>query len=408
LDGGNLKLIVVTPYFWSEVGIGNAVRELTKAMVKIGVELVAIVHADPHAKNVHPPVDEERHFSIDLKGNWLLKKPLFKNIILSRAAAKMLKCVQKDYGNCVIHSNNLFPSYFLENSLEKASFVTTIHGTAEGEIERHWKELPLHPRELTYRLGYFAPRYMNRIFMKHSRDNFIVMSQSNACEIMRRGVPRSQVHIIPNGVNIDFFKPYDRNESRKQLKLPTEKRIALTINAIELRKGLHTLIRAAHIVVDNQPDAYFVVVGKTVPGQEWYLTYLRKLVHKLGLERHFKFTGRVPTGELPLYYGAADVFTSSSYAEAGSPLVVKQAMACGRMVIVTQGAAASYLPPELVVPNGNFNDFAQKLSFYLSHEKENRSASKQLYQIALDELSWANIAKKTLDLYREIITNNPA
>jgi teichuronic acid biosynthesis glycosyltransferase TuaC len=111
--------------------------------------------------------------------------------------------------------------------------------------------------------------------------------------------------------------------------------------------------------------------------------------------------GFVPTEELPLYINAADMFTLTSYAE-GAPLVIPQAMACRRIVIATQGAAAGYLPPNLVAQNGNSDEIAQKISFYLSNTKERRQNSKELYKKAKNELSWANIARKTFDLYRRI------
>ena len=405
-----LQLVVVAKAFWSDEGQANATREVTKELVKLGVELVAVVHADSYVNSLHEPIPDKTPISIDIKHNLITRAPPISRYLMSRRAAKVLNSIRKDFGrDCVIHSHNLCPSAFSGNGHEetKAIFVTTIHGTAEGEVERFKKEMPVHPRELLYRLAYISSVYTYGAFLRRSKGHFIALSPNNACKIMRQGLPKSRVHVIPNGVDLNIFKPYDRNEARKQLSLPTDKLIVLTINAIQPRKGLHTLIKAAHSVIRDVPEAYFVIVGRIPPNGSWYTTYLRKLLGKLGLNKHFKFTGFVPKEELPFYMSAANVFTLPSYAE-GAPLVVPNAMACSRVVIATQSAAAGYLPPNLVVQNGNYDELAQRISFYLSSMKQCRLIGKELRQKALNELSWTKIAKKTLDLYREISTNNPA
>jgi len=347
----------------------------------------------------HKPV---RAISIDIRNNLFLKP--FRLSLLSSRAAESLKLLKNDYGNdCVIHSHSVFPSTFLGNAYKEmnAAFVTTIHGTYEGEKERFKKEMPVHPQELRYRFSTYITGYFLRTLFRRCKSHIIALSPDNARRFIGLGLPQSQVHVIPNGVDLNFFKPYDRDEARKKLSLPTEKLIILTICYIEPRKGLHTLIKAAHSVINEEPDGYFVIVGHVRNNCRWYMAYLKKLLSKFGLNNHFKFVGFVPTEELPLYINAADMFVLTSYAE-GAPLVIPQAMACRRIVIATQGAAAGYLPPNLVAQNGNSDEIAQKISFYLSNTKERRLNSKELYEKAKNELSWANIARKTLDLYRKI------
>jgi glycosyltransferase involved in cell wall biosynthesis len=386
-----------------EAGAGVAATDLTQELMKLGVDLVAVIRGDASARlHVNNAPDPVPTMSVEIKGNSLLKP--FDKYILSRRAVESLKLLQKDYGDdCVIHSHSLFPSSFLGNVYKEtnAIFVTTIHGTYEGERERFKKEIPVHPLELRYRLSSYTEGYVLRVLMRRCKGHVIALSPENASRFTRMGLPESRVHVIPNGVNLNFFKPYDCDEARKKLSLPTEKLIVLTTGYIEPRKGLHTLIKSAHTVINEEPDGYFVIVGHVRNNYRWYMAYLKKLLNKLGLNKHFKFVGFVPTEELPLYINAADMFALTSYAE-GAPLVIPQAMACRRIVIATQGAAAGYLPPNLVVQNGNSDEIAQKISFYLSNTKERRLNSKKLYEKAKNELSWANIARKTLDLYRKI------
>jgi glycosyltransferase involved in cell wall biosynthesis len=280
-----------------------------------------------------------------------------------------------------------------------------MHGTVEGEVRRFRREMPVHPRELLYRAAYVGSLYGSRVPMRRSKGHFIALSPSNAVEIVREGVPSSRVHIITNGVDPDVFKPRDPNETRRQLNLPADKQVVLTINEIQARKGIHILIRAAHKIVKELPETYFVIVGRIPSNALWYMSYLWNLLTKLDLHDHFKFTGFVPKAQLPLYINSADVFALSSYAE-GAPLVIPEAMACGRLVVATEGAAAGYLPTNLVVKDGDYEGLAHRISYYLSNEKQRKQSAEALRQKAVRELSWRGIAERTLALYRDVMADN--
>jgi glycosyltransferase involved in cell wall biosynthesis len=213
LDGEKLQLIVVTWHFWSEFGVGVAASELTHELMKLGVDLIAVVHSDTHAcscvNNAHEPI---RTISIKRKDNLFLTP--FRRYLLSRRAAESLKLLQNDYGDdCVIHSHSLFPSAFLGNAYKEmdAPFVNTIHGTYAGERERFRKEMPMHPQELRYRLASHIAGYFVEALMRRCKSHIIALSPENARRFIGLGFPQSQVHVIPNGVNLNFFEPYDRN-----------------------------------------------------------------------------------------------------------------------------------------------------------------------------------------------------
>lgn len=399
-------MVIVTRGFWSDVGAANAAREIASELVKLGVELVTIIHTDSvigTSDELRPRIASEAiHDGNDL----LMRLPQLANYIISRKAAKILRSMQKRIGSdCIVHCHNLFPSAFLGNELGKGRtvFVTTVHGTIRGELERFCREKPVHPRELLYRVATYGHSLSwVRPYLKRGKSHFIALSPFDACEIMRQNLPASRIHVIPNGVDLEFFKPYDPHEARRWLKLPEDKSLVVTVGAIEPRKGLHVLIKAANAILPDVPEAFFVVVGAGRGPNSWYLSYLEKLLNKYNLKEHFRFTGFVPKNDLPLYMSAADLFTLASYAE-GAPLVIPSAMACGCSVIATEGGGAGYLPPHLTVSNGDHNELARRMSFYLLNSKERRSIGIEMRKKALNELSWAKIAKRTYGLYEEIM-----
>jgi teichuronic acid biosynthesis glycosyltransferase TuaC len=112
------------------------------------------------------------------------------------------------------------------------------------------------------------------------------------------------VHLVPNGVDLNFFRPFDRSECRQKLNLSGDKRYVL-FAANPLRKEKNFAL--AEEVVRRLQD----------PSVELLTVY------------------REPQEKLLLYYNAADVLLLTSHYE-GSPNVVKEALACGLPVVSTK------------------------------------------------------------------------
>ena len=399
-----MKLVVVTQGFWSDEGQANATREVTKELVKLGVELVAVIHTDRCVDHLQEPFPNRSPMSIASE-SLLLSRPPLKYYSLCARAATSLRFLKQDLdSDCIIHCHNLIPSAFLDTDKNrmKAQFLTTLHGTPNGEVERFARELPVHPRELPYRLAYISTFYVLRYLLKRIKGHVVALSPRNASEFTRIGLAESRIHVIPNGVDLEFLNSYDKTATKKRLDLPPNKPIVSTISEIQPRKGLHTLIRAAHDIVREMPDVHFLVIGRVPSNELWYMSYLRKQLQKFDLTDHFDFRGFVPKSELPLYLNATDLFTLASYSE-GAPLVIPAAMASGCMIVATQSAAGGYLPPNLVVENGNHKELGKRISFHLSDLRQCVSIGSQLKQKAINELSWANIAKRTLGVYKELL-----
>jgi len=110
--------------------------------------------------------------------------------------------------------------------------------------------------------------------------------------------------VIPNGVDVDRFRPIDRGLARKQLGIPTEKKVVLFPgNPANPRKG-HPLAQAA------------VMEASRLRGEEIDLIPL----------------WNVDPDDAPLYMNACDLMVMTSLLE-GSPNVVKEAMACDAKVV---------------------------------------------------------------------------
>jgi D-inositol-3-phosphate glycosyltransferase len=171
-----------------------------------------------------------------------------------------------------------------------------------------------------YRIGY--ERELGRAV-----DRVVVQCQDEISELVRIGVPRSQMALIPSGVNVERFTPNGPAVPRG-----SGPRI-LTVARLVERKGVEDLIRA----LGSVPDAELVVVGGPPAGEldaDPYACRLLGLAATCGVADRFRLAGAVPAHEMPAWYRSADVVAATPWYEPFG-LTALEAMACGVPVITS-------------------------------------------------------------------------
>ncbi|WP_067500545.1 glycosyltransferase [Actinoplanes sp. TFC3] len=158
-------------------------------------------------------------------------------------------------------------------------------------------------------------------------DRIVVQCQDEVSELLRMGLPRAGMALVPSGVNTELFRPDGPAEPRG-----ASRRI-LTVGRLVERKGYEDLIRALPMV----PGAELVVVGGPPEGPIEDHPYARKL---LALARHcnvadrVRLAGAVPPAQMPRWYRSADVLAAAPWYEPFG-LTPLEAMACGVPVVAT-------------------------------------------------------------------------
>ncbi len=149
--------------------------------------------------------------------------------------------------------------------------------------------------DLVYARWYkYAIRFFNRVLW----NKLIVKSQ----EMLEFAKTKNTV-VIPNGIDMEVFKPVERMVALKEAGWSHNKK--------------HILFAADQ----NRPEKNFELTRKAF-----------ELLNNPDYELHT--LGNVPHELMPGLYNAADVVVLSSLRE-GSPNVVKEAMACNRPVVAT-------------------------------------------------------------------------
>lgn len=121
---------------------------------------------------------------------------------------------------------------------------------------------------------------------------------------------------------------------RARLGLHADMRVALYVGRLSRLKGVHLILDAFAAVSRDHQDLQLAIVGN---GEEEGA--LRAQAAEWGLSDRVLFAGKIPHGELPRWYNAADVCVAASERESVG-LTVLEALACGTPVVATRVGVA--------------------------------------------------------------------
>lgn len=223
-----------------------------------------------------------------------------------------------------------------------------------------------------------------------------------------RGEIVEEFHLKPDKVVTtynaidDRFKPSPKvtiEAALKKYKIDTP--YILSVGQWRSHKNLPRLVEAFEILTKqkNFSDVKLVFVGREDPKYP----QLPDLIKEKNLTKSVRFTGFVPDDDLPAIYSGASVFCFPSLSE-GFGLPGLEAQACGTPVAASDRTCmpeiyadgAVYFNPE------DTKDIGEKLKLVLSDADVSKKISDNGLKNA-KRFTWEQTAKKTLEVYREIL-----
>jgi D-inositol-3-phosphate glycosyltransferase len=210
------------------------------------------------------------------------------------------------------------------------------------------------------------------------------------------------ISIIPCGVNLDLFRPIQRETARCHLGLNGESIIVFVGRIIPL-KGIDSMLKAM-TYLEGKQGIKFVVIGGDDHSQA-EMQRLKNLSRTLRIDESVIFLGSVKQETLPFFYSAADLCVVPSYYESFG-LVVLESLACGTPVVATKvGCAESvirYGETGYVVTDNDPGSLADKISRLLSTPNGNPDFVHSV-RASVAKYSWSNISEAILEEYRSIL-----
>jgi glycosyltransferase involved in cell wall biosynthesis len=217
------------------------------------------------------------------------------------------------------------------------------------------------------------------------------------------GKYRDRIVAIPNGINIaEFDICYSKEECRKKLGIPLDKKIVLYFGYLSPYKGPDVLIRAMSRIVRNVPNVELIFAGKGVMNDE-----LEMLSKRLGVEKNVEFAGFVEDSLKVFYYKAADVFCLPSMMGTECyPLTILEAMACAVPIVASKiGGIPDAVKDEengLLVSPSDSGALADAIIYLLENEDVREKMGKKGKK-KVESYSWERIAAETEKVYKVLI-----
>jgi D-inositol-3-phosphate glycosyltransferase len=390
-------------------GINVYVRELTRALGKIGVQ----VDVYTRSQDEHAP-----HVSHDLGyGNRVVHVPAGPQVPLPKEE--------------LVRHIPTFVEHILEFARKKDLQYDLIHshywmsGIAARDLQEVWKIPVVH---MFHTLGVMklrvarAPheaegdyRIQGEKDVIRLADRIIAATPAELAQLQwLYDVEKEKIEVIPPGVDLSHFYPIPPDEAKEFIGVPPKDRMLLFVGRIEPLKGLDTLIDALALirqkgVLDRNCCLCMTIIGGDPQVSRESMTaemaHLQDMRAQQGLGELVTFLGRRNQDTLPYYYSAAEVVVMPSHYESFG-MVALEAMACGTPVVASQVGGLAFLIQDGItgfhVPVDDPEALSESLIKIIEDHDLRARMSRQAAAIARD-YGWEQIAARILVMYRDVL-----
>jgi len=240
-------------------------------------------------------------------------------------------------------------------------------------------------------------------------DRAVVICQAMRQEIVERGVEPGRVTVVPNGVDVEWFKPQPRKEQVATALGLHGGTVFGFVGSFYHYEGLPFLLEAFPALRRQLPDARLLLVGA---GEDEPL--MRRTA--TGLEQSVVFAGQVPHDRVRDFYSLVDVFVCPRrrmrLTELVTPLKPLEAMAMGRPVLASDVGGLAELIEDDVTGLLFHAESAQSLVAQAARIGGDATLRRRLGAGARTHVerarSWRHIVSRYLDIYRELGADVPS
>lgn len=375
-------------------GISPHVYELSQELQRKGIEVHVVTKSTPNA-----PDEETEPSGVQVHRVHLAEKPndfLHEIQLLNQATDLRVRQLLEDWrpgGQPTIFHAHDWLSLDAARELKyeyKLPMIATVHATEYGRHGGIFNDTHKYIHEQEYWLTYEAWR-------------IIVCSDFMKGEVERLfDSPDNKVDVIYNGVNAAKFEfewtEEERAAHRAKLALPNEK-IVMYVGRFVREKGIQVLLNAASVVLAQEPNTKFLIVGGG--NRERF----EKFLDWAGLRDKVLFTGFMANRSLHQLYRVADVAVFPSLYEPFG-IVALEGMAAGAPVVASDAGGLREVVHHDETGTLSFAGNPESLAWGILHVLQDPERAKKLSEKARERLKidfdWSHIADQTIEVYNRV------
>ncbi len=331
--------------------------------------------------------------------------PLFNTIYHSRLAnsTRFIKRLSSQYQIDLIHGHTpeSFSKYGEKTARNlKIPFVYEIRGFQEETLLTYGS--------ITKKSRLYKKRKKREINLMTKADLIITLGISMEKEIRYMGINGEKLKIVPNGVDVDYFKPNKINLNLKERLFPKDVKIIGFIGTVRRLEGLEILIKALNIVKKPNENVQLFIIGRC---HDIYKAALNRLINSLNLNKNVQFIGQVPYEVIKDYYSLIDVHIlpriDSKVTRTVTPLKPLEVMAMSKPLIASKLPALEELikpkiSGELFEP-GDYVELAEKIKNLINNKDDADKLGERARKYVVENHSWKSITLKYKKIYDTLL-----
>lgn len=312
---------------------GYAFRTLAilREQRRMGYETVHVTSSKHYGASADVEEVDGLTFFRTRPGQSMLRRlPVTNQVMVSIDTAARVEEVARQMGVDLIHAHS--PAL---NGLAALRVGKRLRLPVVYEMRASWEDAAVDhgtagARSLRYRVSRALETFVFRRV-----DAITTICEGLRKDILGRGVPATQITVVPNAVDASAFEPLaGRCDSLDgELGLAPGPVLGF-IGSFYAYEGIDVLLRAMPAIVQASPQAQVLLVGGG-PAEE----SLRRLADELGIAARVHFAGRVPHQRVAQYYSLIDVLVYARHSirltETVTPLKPLEAMAMRRMFVAS-------------------------------------------------------------------------
>lgn len=240
--------------------------------------------------------------------------------------------------------------------------------------------------------------------------NRLLMAVSHATRDahVTRGLDATRVVVVHNGLDLTRFRPRPKSGwLHRELRLPSDARLIATVGQIGLRKGQNILAQAAPIIVSQQSETHFLIVGERSSQKEESVLFEQGIAQRFeehGLKNRLHFLGY--RDDIPGLLAEVDLLVHPANQEPFGRVLL-EASACGVPVIATDVGGTSEIIADRVtgrlIPPRDAEALAAVVIELLSKDELRQTFGNAAHQRAQQMFGVERCARRTLDYWLELL-----
>ena len=240
------------------------------------------------------------------------------------------------------------------------------------------------------------------MFLYRKADLIVAVAQGTIDTLIRRGIPKAKLVLIPNGVEIEHFQS-GNGHVKKKLGFQ-DKFVVSYIGTHGMAHKLETVLDAANCLKDDA-RIQFLLVGDGADKQN-----LVNRVRELELKNVY-FHDQIDRSRIPDFYNASDLFLvplrKADLFTRNIPSKIYEIMAAQKpMIIATEGESRKLVEQSgagIGVTPENSNEMADAIKLLFENEEMCRQMGENGYAFVLANASRKRLAADYLQVLQDLV-----